>query len=95
MAAIINIPSSFPKHAFWDMDSSKLSIKEDKDIIIPRLLMATTKETFSKDIQYVEEVYSANEIYIVLKNTKERISNNLCRMIAKRYNKPTFLRHKL
>lgn len=77
------------------MDSSKLSIKKDKDIIIPRLLMATTKETFSKDIEYVETVYSKNEIYIVLRNTKERISNNLCRMVSKRYNKPTFLRYNL
>lgn len=90
----INIANTFPKQAFWDLDSSKLSLKEDKDIIIPRVLMTTNEETFSKDILTVESVYNANEIYSVLKDTKERISNSVCRLVAKRYKKPTFLRYK-
>ncbi len=75
------------------MDVSQLSTKKDKALIIPRMLMATTKETFSKDIELVESVYSANEIYTTLKDTKERISNSVCRLVSKRYNKPTFLRY--
>lgn len=76
------------------MDISKLSAKVDKDVIIPRMLLATNEKTFKKDIASVEKVYTANEIYTVLKNTKERISNQVCRMVAARYNKPTFLRYK-
>jgi len=75
------------------MDSSKLSSQKDKAIIIPRVLMTTNEDTFSKDIELVESVYSANEIYTTLKDTKERISNNICRLVSKRYNKPTFLRY--
>lgn len=75
------------------MDCSKLSAKRDKDIIIPRVLMTTNEDTFSENIALVETVYDANEIYTTLKNTKERISNSVCRLVSKRYNKPSFLRY--
>ncbi|MBP1838769.1 DUF6922 domain-containing protein [Formosa algae] len=94
MKTEVNIANSAPKQVFWDMDVSQLSIKKDKALIIPRLLLATTKETFENDIKRVETTYSTHEIYTILKNTKERISNNVCRMVAERYNKPTFLRYK-
>ncbi|PQB08967.1 hypothetical protein BST83_01035 [Polaribacter filamentus] len=93
MAKKINISDTFPKQAFWDMDTNKLSTQRDRAIIIPRVLMTTNEDTFSKDIELVESVYSANEIYTTLKDTKERISNNVCRLVSKRYNKPTFLRY--
>ncbi|TXD49220.1 DUF6922 domain-containing protein [Polaribacter sp. IC073] len=94
MAKAINISEVFPKQAFWDMDCSRLSIERDKAIIIPRVLMTTNEASFSKDIAIVESVYNTNEIYSTLKETKERISNNVCRMVSKRYKKPTFLRYK-
>ena len=94
MAKRINISNTFPKQAFWDMDTNKLSVKKDKDIIIPRVLMTTNEDTFSKDIALVETVYDANEIYTTLKDTKERISNKVCRLVSKRYNKPIFSRYK-
>lgn len=94
LKATNNIAPQFPKHLFWDMDNNKLSQKRDKNIIIPRMLMATNEETFNKDISFVESIYSIEDIYNVLRNTKERISNQVCRMVVKRYNKPTFLRHK-
>jgi len=93
LAKKINIANTFPKQAFWDMDSSRLSPQKDKAIIIPRVLMTTNEDTFSKDIALVETVYDANEIYTTLKDTKERISNKVCRLVSKRYNKPTFLRY--
>lgn len=94
MKTKVNIADIVPKKVFWDMDIDKLSIKKDKEIIIPRMLLATNEKTFKEDIASVEEVYTTNEIYPVLKNTKERISNQICRMVAARYNKPTFLRYK-
>ena len=94
MKTEVNIANIAPKHLFWDMDMSKLSTKKDKALIIPRFFVATTKESFIKDITLVESIYSTNEIYSVLKNTKERIGNNVCRMVAQRYNKPLFLRYK-
>ncbi len=89
-----DIAKIVPKKVFWDMDVNKLSVKKDKDVIIPRMLLATNEKTFKDDIASVEEVYTANEIYTVLKNTKERISNQVCKMVAARYNKPAFLRYK-
>lgn len=94
MAKRINISNTFPKQAFWDIDANKLSFQKDKAIIIPRVLMTTNEATFSKDIALVETIYDANEIYTTLKDTKERISNKVCRLVSKRYNKPTFLRYK-
>lgn len=79
---------------FWDMDFNKLSTKEDMHVIIPRMLLATNEDTFLNDIAIIEQVYTSMEIYTVLKNTKERISNEVCRLVAARYNKPTFLRFK-
>lgn len=95
MKATINIASQFPKHLFWDMDYSKLSIQKDKETIIPRVLFATTEETFNTDILKLEAIYPKKVILNVLKNTKERISNNVCVMVAKRYNVAAFYRYKL
>ncbi len=77
------------------MDHSKLDLFRDKDIIIPRALFATTPETFSTDISILEQFYSKNIILKYLKTTKERISNEVCAMVAKRYNVKPFLRFSL
>jgi hypothetical protein len=90
----VNIATIFPKHLFWDMDHSKLNLSRDRDIIIPRALFATTPETFEADIQKLEQYYVKNIILKYLKNTKERISNEVCAMVAERYNVPTFARFK-
>lgn len=91
----VDITYIFPKHLFWDMDYSKLNIDKDKDIIIPRALYATTPETFEKDIQILESIYSREDIVEYLKNTKELITNSVCEMIAKRYNIAVFYRFKI
>ncbi len=75
------------------MDSSKLSLKRDKDIIIPRALYATDKDSFTKDIKVLEEYYSKREIVDVLKNTKENISNQVCVLVSKRYHTKPFYRY--
>lgn len=76
------------------MDHSKLNLSRDKDIIIPRALFATNEETFTTDIIKLEQFYSKNIILKYFKTTKERISNEVCAMVAKRYNVPTFARFK-
>jgi hypothetical protein len=77
------------------MDHSKLSLKKDKETIIPRALLATTKETFNTDILNLEKVYSEEVILSTLQKTKQRISNNVCAMVAKRYNVAIFYRYKI
>lgn len=89
----IDISKVFPKYAFWDMDSSKLSIKRDKAIIIPRALYATTKDSFPKDIKVLEAFYSKKEIVDILKHTKENISNQLCELVSQRYHTEPFYRY--
>lgn len=89
-----NIADIFPKHLFWDMDYNKLDLQQDKDIIIPRALFATTEKTFQKDIQKLENLYSQKQILKNLKNTKERISNKVCRMVSTRYHTQEFSRFK-
>lgn len=92
MPATVNIASLFPKHLFWDMDYDKLRLHEDKDIIIPRALFATTKESFPEDIQRLERFYPPSQIVDVLQQIKERISNKVCRWVARRYNVEPFAR---
>lgn len=95
MRTHINIAKKFPKHLFWDMDASRLSVKKDKAIIIPRALFATTQATFENDIQRLEDIYSEKEIISILRNTKEHISNEICVLVTKRYNAKPFLRYSL
>ncbi|WP_154859698.1 DUF6922 domain-containing protein [Cyclobacterium xiamenense] len=90
----INIAKVFPKHLFWDMDHSALDFERDKDIIIPRALFATTPETFDTDIVTLEKLYSRKQILKHLKTTKERISNEVCRLVANRYDVGIFFRFK-
>jgi len=87
-----NIADIFPKHLFWDMDHSKLDLKKDKDIIIPRALYATTSESFNSDILKLERLYTNNQIVMELKSTKEHISNEVCLLVANRYHIPKFSR---
>lgn len=91
----VNIAKRFPKHLFWDMDANRLSLKKDKSIIIPRALFATTKASFDKDIRKLEKLYSSKEIVSILRNTKEHISNEVCTLVAKRYDAKPFLRYHL
>ena len=88
----IDISKLFPNYAFLNMDSSKLSLKRDKDII-PRALYATTKETFPNDIKVLKAYYSKKEIVAVLKHTKENISNQVCEWVSKRYDVKPFYRY--
>lgn len=74
------------------MDRSKLSIKRDKDIIIPRALYATTQDSFLNDIKVLEEFYTEREIVNTLKHTKENISNKVCELVSDRYNTKRFYR---
>ena len=91
----INIATIFPKHLFWDMDYSKLNLKTDLDIIIPRAMYATTKDTFDQDIEKLEQFYTKEQIIEHLKSTKELISNQVCVLVSKRYNVEQFYRFKL
>ncbi len=91
----VNIAKRFPKHLFWDMDANRLSVEKDRSIIIPRALFATTKNSFEKDIQNLEKLYSKNEITSILRNTKEHISNEVCLLVAKRYKIKPFFRYSL
>ncbi len=90
-----NITTLLPKHLFWDMDYKKLDLERDKDIIIPRALFASTLDTFESDIKILEDIYSKNEILNTLKATKERISNTVCELVAKRYRTKKFARFAL
>lgn len=91
----INIATIFPKHLFWDMDYNKLNLKTDFDIIIPRALYATTKETFDQDIEKLEQFYTKELIIEQLRNTKELISNQVCKLVSERYNIEIFYRFEL
>ena len=57
-----NIATHFPEHIFWDTDVSKLSIKRDKDFIIPRAMHFTSENTFDDDFKRLEKLYSKMEI---------------------------------
>lgn len=93
MKPAANIAEILPKELFWDVNLSKLDLQEDKDLIIPRALFATTEETFTEDISMLEKLYKRSEIVEELKSTKERISNSVCTMVAQRYRVKQFSRY--
>lgn len=74
---------------------SRLDAARDRDLIIPRALIATTPETFEHDIKRLENIYSDHDIINELKNTRERISNKTCELVSKRYHIPPFRRFSL
>lgn len=76
------------------MDFKKLSPQQDKDIIIPRAMYATTSDSFEEDIERLERLYTKKEILDHLKNTKELISNEVCTLVSKRYQTTPFVRFK-
>jgi hypothetical protein len=85
MKMLQDISNLFPSNLFWDVDPVRLDIKEDMDLIIPRALYATTTATFDEDIRRLELFYSSDQITNTLKNTKERISNEVCDLVVTRY----------
>ncbi|GGH18994.1 hypothetical protein FAZ19_11185 [Sphingobacterium alkalisoli] len=93
MNAIKDISQIFLKYLFWDVDPKNLDIQDDRDFIIPRALIATTAETFVKDIRPLEQLYSKTQIVKELRKTKERISNEVCKLVARRYHVRQFLRY--
>lgn len=93
MSVIKDISQVLPKYLFWDVDPKNLDIQDDRDFIIPRALIATTAETFANDIQPLEKLYSKTQIVKELRRTKERISNEVCKLVARRYHVKQFLRY--
>ena len=65
------------------MDHSKLSLYIDKDIIIPRALFATNRETFATDIVKLEQYYSK----ILILNTSKLQKNVLATKFVKWWQK--------
>ncbi|WP_442795939.1 DUF6922 domain-containing protein [Pelobium manganitolerans] len=92
MKTVVHINKLFPKHLFWDVDMSSLDIEKDRDLIIPRALIASTPLTFTDDISKLEQIYSKATITRELKETKERISNQICLLVARRYHIKKFAR---
>ncbi|MBI1781651.1 MAG: hypothetical protein HYR66_09820 [Sphingobacteriales bacterium] len=74
------------------MDYETLDLQNDRDIIIPRALYMTNKNSFEKDITKLEKIYTSAEIIEQLKKTKELLSNEVLELVALRYSIPIFYR---
>lgn len=92
MRAHPDISSIFPEYLFWDSDMSKLDLELDQEFIIPRALYMTNARSFDANISQLEQYYSISQIVTALKSTKENISNEVCKMVAQRYQIPAFKR---
>ncbi len=88
----VNISTLFPKHLFWDFNYSQLNIEEDMSVIIPRALYRTTEQSFDEDISKLETLYSKDRILDVLRHTTELISNEVCKLVSRRYEVKIFYR---
>ena len=89
------IASLFPEYLFWDVNMNNLDVERDKDFIIPRALYMTDENSFDNDIKKLESIYPSKQIITYLKNTKEKISNKVCELVAHRYSIPVFHRFKV
>ncbi len=74
------------------MDYERLNFTRDLDIIIPRALYMTNRSNFDNDIRRLENIYTKEQIVEQLKKTKEKISNEVCELVANRYAVPVFYR---
>ena len=92
MRQAINIADIFSKYLFWNMDHIKTDVKKDEDIIFPRALYATNKDSFKEDIEKLEPLYNKRTIVRQLKSPKEFISNEVCRLVAERCHTDSFTR---
>ncbi len=95
MESKLDLTTICPMHCFWDIDMNKLDIIKDKFFLIPRALHFTKEDTFEKDIIVLEQFYTQEDIVRSLKSTTEKISNNICWMVAARYNIEKFSRWKI
>lgn len=86
----IQVSAVFPKYLFWEYNINSLNFDEDEAIIIPRSLYFTTKDSFQSDIEKLEKFYAKKTIAENLKNTKELISDEVCILVANRYQIPIF-----
>lgn len=77
-----NLPSVF----FWDIDINMISIENDYGVIISRVLMFTNEEFFENNISVLEDSYGKTKVINVIKNTKERISDDICTLASIKYN---------
>ncbi len=69
-----------------------LDAERDRDLIIPRALIVSTLITFVDDFSKLEQIYSRAIIAYELKQTKERISDQICKLVARRYHIKQFSR---
>ena len=74
------------------MDARQLNADRDSDIIIPRALYFTDRNSFISDISKLETIYPPHQIIEQLRNTKEMISNEVCALVADRYHISPFYR---
>ncbi|RXK80806.1 DUF6922 domain-containing protein [Filimonas effusa] len=91
----VNIATIFPSYLFWDMKPDRLDVERDMNLIIPRALYYTDRNSFKDDIAKLESIYSNTEIATVLQHTKEKVPNTVCELIADRYHIPRFKRFSL
>ena len=82
----ISVADIFPEYHFWEYKIDMLDFKKDKDLIIPRALYFSDKGSFDNDVKKLETIYSKKEIISCINKTREAISNEVCELIAKRYN---------
>jgi len=88
----ISVSDIFPEYLFWEHKIELLDFANHIDLIIPRALYFTTKETFESNISRLEKIYPPKDILKCIQNTKEMISNEVCELVAKRYNVPVKFR---
>lgn len=88
MKKTVNILEKIPNYVFWDLDVTKLNIQKDSDVVISRILMFSDFSNYSDNILFLESLYTEETIKSVIIASTERISDEICSLISKRYNLP-------
>ncbi len=74
----------FPKAIFWDVALEKLSIKDDKDFIIQRVLSWHMDN--EERLENLEKLYAIEDIKHYALKSNEIFGNEAIEFLAKRYN---------
>jgi len=73
----------FPVAIFWDVDANELSVEEDKDFIVPRVLSRHMNKV--EYLENLELLYPKELIKYYALNSPDILGNENIDFVAKRY----------
>lgn len=82
---MVNILDFFPQRMFWEYHAEDLSIEEDKELIIERVLNRSLSIELLKNLRILDSLYKREQIIEVALGSSEIYGNETIEIIATYY----------